>query len=209
LTKEGYRVRAFESAEEYLDKETSDHPGCVLMDVCLPGRSGTELQRAINSLPCPRPIVFLTDASDVQTGVNAMKAGAVDFLMKPIEPRKLCAAIEQAMRCDSEQRLRYAVRAIAQQRFDALTPREQQVMKQVVRGKLNKQIAAELGTVEKTVKVHRARVMSKMMARSLPELVLLGTLVGVSIEPVQGVRTASIDWRQAAVRAAPAAAMMA
>jgi FixJ family two-component response regulator len=198
LAAEGYRVLKFESAEGFLAEQKPELPGCLLVDVCLPGLNGLQLQYALKSRPCPRPIVFLADRCDVQTSVSAMKAGAVDFLMKPTEAKILLAAIHRAVWCDADQRSRFALRTTIQQRFDALTPRERQVMKHVIGGKLNKQIAADLGTGEQNVKMHRARVMSKMRARSVPELVQLGTLVGVLIEPTQGFNTASIKWRHTA-----------
>jgi FixJ family two-component response regulator len=140
-----------------------------------------ELQRSFLDSPCPRPIVFLTGQSDIQTSVDAMKAGAVDFLTKPIEGERLVAAIDKALRCDAERRLDYAIRSAIQRRFDQLTPREKQVMDRIIRGRLNKVIAAELGIGEKTVKVHRARLMQKMGVRSVAELVPLGARIGVTI----------------------------
>jgi FixJ family two-component response regulator len=177
----GYRVRAFESAEGFLADRHSEAPGCLLLDVCLPGLDGIQLQRSFLSSPCPRPIVFLTGRSDIQTSVTAMKAGAVDFLTKPIDSERLVAAIDKALRCDAERRLEYAIRSTIQRRFDKLTPREKQVMDRIIRGRLNKVIAAELGIGEKTVKVHRARLMQKMGVRSVAELVPLGARIGVTI----------------------------
>jgi FixJ family two-component response regulator len=153
----GYRVRSFESAEIFLAQQDSRIPGCLLLDVCLPGLSGMELQRALIDSPGARPIVFLTGRSDIQISVDAMKAGAVDFLTKPIDRELLVAAIDQALRLDAERRLESAIRTTIQRRFAALTPRERQVMEQVIRGRLNKQIAADLCAGEKTIKVHRGR----------------------------------------------------
>ncbi len=143
-----------------------------------------ELQRALDGSPNARPIVFLTGMGDIPTSVQAMKAGAVDFLTKPIDAKRLFAAIEQALRLNAEQRLERTIRNTIEQHLQTLTPRERQVMAQVIRGRLNKQIAADLGTGEKTIKVHRARVMSKMHVRSVPELVQLAARVGIGIEPV-------------------------
>jgi FixJ family two-component response regulator len=182
LITSGYRVRSFESAEIFLAQQDSAVPGCLLLDVCLPGLSGMELQRALIVSPRARPIVFLTGRSDIQIGVDAMKAGAVDFLKKPIDCKLLVAAIDQALRLDAERRLEGAIRSTIQRRFDALTPRERQVMEQVIRGRLNKQIAADLGAGEKTIKVHRGRVMSKMQVRSVPELVRLGAWLGIALD---------------------------
>jgi FixJ family two-component response regulator len=197
LTAAGYQVRSFESAERFLEEQDAEAPGCLLLDICMPGLSGLELQRALIGSQCVRPIVFLTGAGDVETSVHAMKAGAVDFLTKPIDDLRLFAAVEQALRRDAEQRLTAAIRSRIHQRLETLTPRERQVMGQVVRGRLNKQIAADLGTGEKTVKVHRARVMSKMEARSVAELVQLGVRVGVAIEPALGLSAVALNWKQA------------
>jgi FixJ family two-component response regulator len=193
----GYRVQAFESAESFLKVHDAEAPGCLLLDVCMDGLSGPDLQHALASAGLVRPIVFLTGQGDIQTSVHAMKEGAVDFLTKPVDDVRLFAAVEEALRRDAEQRLKRSVLKTIQQRLRDLTPRESQVLAQVIRGRLNKQIAAALGTGEKTVKVHRARVMSKMMVRSVAELVQLCAQVGVSIEPTQGHRRASIDWKDA------------
>jgi FixJ family two-component response regulator len=192
----GYRVQAFELAESFLEEHDAKAPGCLLLDVCMPGLSGPELQHSLASTGLTRPIVFLTGNGDIQTSVRAMKEGAVDFLTKPVDDMCLFAAVEHAIRRDAEQRLECSIRHTIQQRLETLTPRERQVMAQVIRGRLNKQIAADLGTGEKTVKVHRARVMSKMMVQSIAELVQLGARVGVSIEPTQGFKAASINWKE-------------
>jgi len=191
----GYPVRSFESAERFLQEQDSNEPGCLLLDVCLPGLSGIDLQRELTGSPIARPIIFLTGMGDIQTSVLAMKAGAVDFLTKPIEGKQLFAAIEQACRRDADQRQECVMRSCIRQRVEKLTPRERQVLKQVIRGRLNKQIAADLGTGEKTVKVHRARVMEKMGVRSVPELVQLGLRVGIAFEPVLHVSTTTLDWK--------------
>jgi FixJ family two-component response regulator len=192
----GYRVQAFESAESFSQGHDADAPGCLLLDVCMAGQSGPELQHSLANSGSARPIVFLTGQGDIQTSVHAMKEGAVDFLTKPVDDGRLFAAVEEALRRDADQRLKRSIRNIVRHRLEVLTPRERQVMGQVIRGRLNKQIAADLGTGEKTIKVHRARVMSKMMVRSVAELVLLAAQVGMSIEPVQGSRVASINWKQ-------------
>ena len=197
LSAAGYQVRAFDSAGNFLKDQDADAPGCLLLDVCMPGVSGLELQRSLAGSQSPRPIVFLTGRGDIQTSVNAMKDGAVDFLTKPVDDARLFAAVEQALKRDAEQRLEQAIRNTIQQRLMLLTPREREVMVQVIRGRLNKQIAADLGTGEKTVKVHRARVMSKMVARSVAELVHLAARVGVSFEPAIGAGTSAINWKQA------------
>jgi FixJ family two-component response regulator len=193
----GYQVRSFESAERFLAEHDAEAPGCLLLDVCMPGLSGLQLQRVLTGSPGARPIVFLTGKGDIQSSVHAMKEGAVDFLTKPIDDKQLFAAVEQALRRDAEQRLEVAIRSTIQKRHETLTPRERQVMVHVIRGRLNKQIAAGLGTGEKTVKVHRARVMSKMGARSVAELVQLGARVGVAIEPALSGGPSSLNWKQA------------
>lgn len=179
LTAAGYRIQAFESAEIFLQDRHADAHGCLLLDMCLPGLSGMELQRHLLGLSDARPIVFLTGRGDIQTSVAAMKAGAVDFLTKPIEARRLFAAVDQALQRDSAQRLECQLQASIVARIARLTPRERQVMTCMIRGRLNKQIAAELGTGEKTVKVHRGRVMSKMSVRSIAELVWLASRVAI------------------------------
>jgi RNA polymerase sigma factor (sigma-70 family) len=196
LAAAGYQVRAFESAEDFLGEHEADAPGCLLLDIGLPGLTGIELQRAWSGSPNTPPIVFLTGMGDVQTSVDAMKEGAVDFLTKPIDSVRLFAAIEEAFRRDEAQRRQVSIRRAIQQRLDTLTPRERQVMACVIRGRLNKQIAVELGTGEKTVKVHRARVMRKMLARSVPELVQLGARVGVEIQPALAIGARTLSWRQ-------------
>lgn len=175
----GHPARTFESAERYLEAEEPEVPGCLLLDIRMPGMGGLELQRRLVGSPRERPIVFLTGAADVQTSVQAMKVGAVDFLTKPIDAERLRVAVAQALQRDAALRERRALCGVIQQRFATLTRRERQVMTHIIGGLLNKQIAAALGTGEKTVKVHRARVMSKMGARSVPELVQLGVRIGV------------------------------
>jgi FixJ family two-component response regulator len=188
-------VRAFESAEAFLIEHDADAPGCLLLDICLPGLSGIQLQRALAGLsPNTLPIVFLTGRGDIKTSVDAMKEGAVDFLTKPIDSVKLFAAVERALRRNEAQRLRDEISRVIRQRLKTLTPRETEVMTGVVRGRLNKQIAAELGTGEKTIKVHRARMMSKMVVRSVAELVRLGSHVGMEVQPTLGIGATAISW---------------
>jgi FixJ family two-component response regulator len=197
LTAFGYQVRSFESAERFLAEHDADVPGCLLLDICMPGLSGLELQHFLATSSCARPIVFLTGVGDVQMSVHAMKEGAVDFLTKPIDNLQLFAAVEQALQRDAERRRKGAIHSMICDRLETLTRRERQVMSEVIRGRLNKQIAAELGTGEKTVKVHRARMMSKMLARSVAELVQLGARVGVEIEPTLCAGTTALSWKQA------------
>jgi FixJ family two-component response regulator len=196
LTAAGYQVRSFESAERFIEEQDAEAPGCLLLEVCLPGLSGLELQRALAGSPNARPIVFMTGTGDIQAGVRAMKAGAIDFLTKPIDESRLIAAVEQAFRCDAEQRQERAIRSMIQQRLETLTPRERQVMMHVVLGQFNRQIAAEIGTGEKTVKVHRGRVMSKMGAGSVAELVKLAARIGMTIEPNLSVDGPAMNWKR-------------
>jgi len=184
LTAAGFAVRAFDSAGRYLDEQDLEAPGCLLLDMCMPGMNGLELQRMLVDSPYARPIVFLTGQGDIQSSVRAMKAGAVDFLTKPIDVERLVAAIALALRRDAAERQERMICHKIQQRFHLLTPRERQVMTHVISGRLNKQIAADLGTGEKTIKVHRARVMSKLVVRSVAELVQLGARVGITMDPL-------------------------
>jgi FixJ family two-component response regulator len=183
LSTSGYQVCCFESAELFLAEKNPLVPGCLLLDVCLPGLSGMELQRALTESARALPIVFLSGTSDIQTSVNAMKGGAVDFLTKPIEGERVIAAIDRAIQRDALHRRECDIREAIQRRFDTLTGREQQVMKEIIAGRLNKQIAADFGTCEKTVKVHRGRVMFKMGVRTVPDLLQLGARLGMAVAP--------------------------
>jgi FixJ family two-component response regulator len=177
----GYNVQAFASAREFLDHRRVSGEGisCLVLDVRMPGLSGLDLQHELQAMNTLLPIIFITGHGDIPMSVKAIKDGAVDFLPKPVKDRVLLNAIEQALaRGALEQGKRQEVEDL-QKRLNTLTPREREVMSLVVRGLLNKQIAFELGTVEKTVKVHRARVMEKMEAQSLPELVRIAERIGV------------------------------
>jgi FixJ family two-component response regulator len=175
----GYQVRSFESAERFLEEADSEAPGCLLLDICMPGMNGLDMQRSLAGSARARPIVFLTGHGDIQSSVHAMKVGAVDFLTKPIEHKRLFAAVDQALRLDDSERRERAIRGIIQKRLEALTPRERQVMEHVIRGRLNKQISADLGIGEKTVKVHRGRVTCKLNVRSVAGLVQLAQRIGI------------------------------
>ena|SRR5689334_6208322 len=167
----GFDVRAYGSAVEFLVAGRDDRPGCLVLDVGLPGMSGVELQAAMARNDSAPPIVFVTGRGSVDTSVRAMKAGAVDFLTKPVKREALLSAVESALASDTKSRAHNEEARAARARFDKLTPREREVFAQVVRGRLNKQIADDLGTSVRTVKAHRAQVMTKMEVGSLAELV--------------------------------------
>jgi FixJ family two-component response regulator len=177
----GYEVQTFESARAFLDSgDFHKGPACLVLDVRMPGLNGLDLQRELQAANASLPIIFITGHGDIPTTVRAMKAGAVDFLPKPLKDTVLLKAIEQALaRAVRDQAKRRELEALSERR-NTLTPREREVMALVVSGLLNKQIAFELGTVEKTIKVHRARVMQKMGVDSLAELVRVAEKIGVS-----------------------------
>lgn len=174
----GLDVRAFNSPLDFLEQYQPDVAGCLLLDLNMPGMTGIDLQEALASRDITLPIVFLSGHGDIPTSVRAVKRGAVDFLTKPVDESALLAAIGAALEKDRGARLARAGLEHIHRRIATLTPREQQVMALVVKGMLNKQIGAELGTVEKTVKVHRARVMRKMQVRSVADLVRLVERIG-------------------------------
>jgi RNA polymerase sigma factor (sigma-70 family) len=170
----GYDVRAYSSAGDFaLASRENNRRGCVLLDVRMPGPSGLDLQEALAKEDEPLPVIFLTAHGDVPTSVRAMKAGAVDFLTKPIKRDALLSAVRTALARDLRSHTSHEQRRDLRIRFAKLTPRERNVFELVVAGNLNKQIAAELGMAERTVKAHRAQVMAKMQATSLAELVHL------------------------------------
>ncbi len=174
----GYTVETFASAQEFLEKVDPNRPGCLVLDVRMPGLSGLDLQERLAATHARRPIIFVTGYGDVPMTARAMKAGAVDFLQKPFNEQQLLDAIHSAMEAEERRRQEYAGRALVQERVSTLTPREHEVLVRVVAGKTNKEIAAEFGITEKTIKVHRARVMEKMAADSLAQLVVLAQLAG-------------------------------
>lgn len=176
----GYGVRTFHSSQEFLADHDPAAPGCLVLDLAMPGLNGLELQDALVASGSQRPVVFVSGRGDVSSSVQAMKAGAVDFLTKPVSEETLLAAVGRAIERDGQMRQAWAeLRAIGA-RLATLTPREREVLQHVVAGRLNKQIAAELGTVEKTIKVHRSRMMEKMGVRSLADLVRIAERSGFS-----------------------------
>lgn len=179
----GFDVRQYASAAEFLVADRADSPCCLVLDVGLPGMDGEALQAALVRRGDELPIVFLTGRGDIDMSVRAMKAGAVDFLTKPVNRGALIQATRAALDRDAEQRTRRQESRDAVSRFDTLTAREREVLAQVVRGKLNKEIASDLGTSLRTIKAHRAHVMSKMQVASVAQLVGVATRLKDRLNP--------------------------
>lgn len=181
----GFDAQAYSSAGEFLLTDRGDAPGCILLDVGLPGLSGMELQAALARNNDRAPVVFLTGRGDIAMSVRAMKAGAVDFLTKPVKREALLAAVNEALAQDANDRSRHEQINGLHERLRSLTLREREVFARVIQGRLNKQIADELGTSIRTVKHHRARVMEKMNARTLADLVRISDELGgiAAVEP--------------------------
>lgn len=175
----GWRAETFASAQEFLDRARAEAASCLILDLQLPGLSGLDLQKRMAEVELEIPIVFLTGHGNIPVSVKAMKAGAVEFLTKPFEEQELLKAIQEAIERDRRTRRQHAETRELRARYESLTPREQQVMRQVVSGLLNKQIAAELNITEYTVKIHRGRVMGKMQADSLADLVRMAENLGI------------------------------
>lgn len=175
----GLRAELFASVADFLDSARPDVPGCLVLDVRLPGRSGLEFQDDLAKAHVHLPIIFMTGYGDIPMSVRAMKAGAVEFLTKPIRPQELLDAIHRAIEQDRDRRDSEQVISNLRARLETLTRREREVMALAVAGRLNKQIAAEIGLSEATVKLHRGQVMRKMGARSLADLVRMGDKLGL------------------------------
>src|SRR5262245_41266162 len=176
----GYEVQAFTSPHAFLAAHDATLPGCAVLDVSMPGLDGLELQQALTVAGAHRPIIFITGQGDVPTTVRAMKAGALDFLTKPFNNEDLMAAIARAKEQDTQTRQRLAELASIHAKMATLSPREREVLGHVVSGRLNKQIAFDLGTVENTIKFHRASIMRKLQVRTIADLVRFAEKAGVS-----------------------------
>ncbi len=179
LRSAGYTAETFSSAEEFLRREHFEGAGCILLDVQMTGLSGMDLQEELNKADYHMPIVFITGHGDIPMSVEAMKKGAVDFLTKPFDDEQLLQALRAAIEKDQNARAEYTEVLEIRRRIELLTPREDEILRYVVTGMLNKQIALKLGIAEKTVKVHRGRVMEKLGVDSVAELVRLAEKAGV------------------------------
>ncbi len=178
----GLRVQAFGSAQEFLQSKRPDAPGCLVLDVRLPGQSGLEFQRALVAAGIHIPIIFISGYGDIPMSVRAIKSGAIEFLTKPLHEQEFLDAIQVGIEHDRFQRQEAKAAATLQKRLDLLTPREREVLALIIAGQLNKQIAGQLSLSEATVKVHRSQIMHKMQARSLVELLRMTSAKGISIE---------------------------
>jgi FixJ family two-component response regulator len=175
----GWRAEMFASAQEFLARHAAEAPSCLVLDLQLPGLSGLDLQKRMAEVALQIPIVFLTGHGDIPASVQAMKAGAIEFLTKPVDEEDLLRAIQEAIDCDRRTRQQHAEIHDLRSRYETLTAREREVMVQVISGLLNKQVAAELNITEFTVKIHRGQVMRKMRADSLAHLVRMAESLGI------------------------------
>jgi FixJ family two-component response regulator len=182
ITSVGLSVEAFKSAREFLEHRKRDAPACLVLDVRLPGLSGLDLQRELVRTEAPIPIIFITGHGDIPMSVRAIKEGAVEFLAKPFRDQDLLDAIQHALEIDRAARQERSLVAEVLRRYESLTKREREVMRLVVSGLLNKQIAGELGSSEVTVKMHRGQVMRKMKAQSIVELFRMAEKIGITGE---------------------------
>jgi len=176
----GYDYRSYTSPREFLADHDATVPGCAVFDVSMPGLDGLELQQALTAGGSHRPVIFITGKGDIPTSVRAMKAGAIDFLTKPVSNRDLLGAIARAEELDTKSRQAQAESALIEAKIMTLTPREREVLTHVVAGRLNKQIAYDLGTVEKTIKFHRSAIVKKLGVRAVADLVRMADKAGIS-----------------------------
>jgi RNA polymerase sigma factor (sigma-70 family) len=177
----GLRVQAFGSTQEFLQSKRPNAPGCIVLDVRLPGASGLEFQRTLTESNIQLPVIFITGHGDISMSVRAMKSGAIEFLTKPLREQELLDAVQAGIERDRARRQQAQLVAELQERLNSLTSREREVLSLVITGRPNKQIGYELGLSEMTVKVHRSQIMRKMRAKSLVELVQMADKLGVSI----------------------------
>jgi FixJ family two-component response regulator len=182
LSTKGFEVQVFSSATEFLARHDRSVPGCAIFDVSMPDLDGIELQKALRAGRSERPVIFITGVGDIPTSVQAMKAGAVDFLTKPVKSQQLLAAVALAAEKEAQAIASRSELAAINDRLSRLTPREREVLTHVIAGRLNKQIAGDLGTSEKTIKLHRGRMMHKLGIRSVADLVRVAERAG--IQPV-------------------------
>jgi len=176
----GYDARSYTSPREFLVDHDATVPGCAVFDVSMPGLDGLELQQALTAGGSHRPVIFITGKGDIPTSVRAMRAGAIDFLTKPVSNRDLLGAIARAEELDTQSRQAQAELALIEAKIMTLTPREREVLSHVVAGRLNKQIAYDLGTVEKTIKFHRSAIVKKLGVRAVADLVRMAEKAGIS-----------------------------
>ena len=191
IESEGLQVELFGSAQEFLQGRRPDAPSCLVLDIKLPGISGLDFQRQLSDCGIRIPIIFITGHGDIPMTVRAMKAGAVEFLTKPFRDQNLLDAIQVALERDRTRRHDESEIAVLKERFDSLTPREREILPLVVSGRPNKQIAAELGTSEITVKVHRGSIMRKMQAEYLADLVRMAGRLGLPVGQLSSSGTSS------------------
>jgi FixJ family two-component response regulator len=179
LQSAGYKVETYSSAEKFLQRDPYDGVGCMLLDVRMPGLSGMDLQEKLMRPDYMMPIIFLTGHGELSMGVHAMKKGAIDFLTKPCDDGQLLAAVNRAIEKDMQARGSYKQKQEIRRRIELLTPRENEILRYVITGLLNKQIAATLGIAEPTVKIHRGRIMEKLRAESVADLVRMAGKAGI------------------------------
>ena len=179
LQSAGYKVETHSSAEEFLRREHYDGVGCIILDVRMPGLSGMDLQEKLRGSDYTMPIIFLTAHGELSMGVEAMKKGAIDFLTKPCDDEQLLGAVHSAIEKDKQARGSYKEKQEIRGRIELLTPRENEILRYVISGMLNKQIALKLGIAEQTVKIHRGRIMEKLCAESVADLVRLAGKAGI------------------------------